>query len=192
LRRHRADRIEAAPLRGAFPEHWRLNLQARLKGRMVYLRRTDAEGRAEVLGRAFDVDRHWAHRLVRAEVDLDAGVIRFDQLRRREPGDQPLLKEVSIASRPSRSMSDPPGVHAPSSRSRADRDSRSDTNKVRHDLGNLVVRGSKASPKTHRRRRTDALKSAAETAVRKRRNKWGRPPRRASGARGAWAHRSDF
>src|SRR3954447_19192080 len=94
LRRHRADRIEAAPPRGAFPEHWRLNLQARLKGRMVFLRRTDAEGRAEVLGRGFDVDRHWAHRLVRAEVDLDAGVIRFYRLRRREPGDQPLLKEV--------------------------------------------------------------------------------------------------
>jgi transposase len=94
LRRHRADRIEAAPPRGAFPERWGLNLQARLKGRLVYLRRTDAEGRAEVLGRAFDVDRHWAHRLVRAEVDLDAGVIRFYRLRRREPGDQPLLKEV--------------------------------------------------------------------------------------------------
>jgi transposase len=94
LRRHRADRIEAAPPRSAFPERWRLNLQARLKGRMVYLRRTDAEGRAEVLGRAFEVESHWAHRLVRAEVDLDAGVIRFYRLRRREPGDQPLLKEV--------------------------------------------------------------------------------------------------
>jgi hypothetical protein len=94
LRRHRADRIEAAPPRGAFPRRWRLNLQARLKGRMVYVRRTDAEGRAEVLGRAFEVDRHWAQRLVRAEVDLDAGKIRFYRLRRREPGDQPLLKEV--------------------------------------------------------------------------------------------------
>jgi transposase-like protein len=94
LRRHRADRIEAAPPRSAFPRHWHLNLQARLKGRMVYVRRTDAEGRAEVLGRAFEVDRHWAHRLVRAEVDLDAGKIRFYRLRRREPGDQPLLKEV--------------------------------------------------------------------------------------------------
>jgi len=94
LRRHRADRIEAAPPRGPFPKPWRLDLQARLKGRMVYLRRTDAEGRAEVLGRAFDVDRHWAHRLVRAEVDLDGGKIRFYRLRRREPGDQPLLKEV--------------------------------------------------------------------------------------------------
>jgi hypothetical protein len=94
LRRHRADRIEAAPPRREFPERWRLNLQARLRGRMVYVRRTDAEGRAEVLGRAFEVDRNWAHRLVRAEVDLDAGRIRFYRLRRREPGDQPLLKEV--------------------------------------------------------------------------------------------------
>jgi hypothetical protein len=94
LRRHRADRIEAAPPRREFPERWRLNLQARLRGRMVYVRRTDAEGRAEVLGRAFEVDRYWAHRLVRAEVDLDAGRIRFYRLRRREPGDQPLLKEV--------------------------------------------------------------------------------------------------
>ena len=94
LRRHRADRIEAAPPRREFPGRWRLNLQARLRGRMVYVRRTDAEGRAEVLGRAFEVDRYWAHRLVRAEVDLDAGRIRFYRLRRREPGDQPLLKEV--------------------------------------------------------------------------------------------------
>ncbi len=37
---------------------------------MVYVRRTDAEGRAEVLGRTFEVDQRWAHRLVRAEVDL--------------------------------------------------------------------------------------------------------------------------
>jgi len=59
------------------------------------VRRTDAEGRAEVLGRAFEVDRSWAHRLVRAEVDLDAGKIRFYRLRRREPGDQPLIGEVA-------------------------------------------------------------------------------------------------
>src|SRR5512144_2503293 len=102
LRRHRADRIEAAPRRRAFPKPWRLNLQARPTGRMVYVRRTDAAGRAEVLGRAFAVDRHWAHRLVRAEVDLGAGKIRFYRLRRRESGDQPLLKEVvhRIPSRP--------------------------------------------------------------------------------------------
>jgi hypothetical protein len=71
LRRHRADRIESAPDRDAFPRRWRRNFQARPHGRMVYLRRTDASGRAEVLGRSFEVDRHWALRLIRAEVELE-------------------------------------------------------------------------------------------------------------------------
>jgi hypothetical protein len=95
LRRHRADRIESAPPRRAFPKRWRLNLQAPLRGRIISLRRTEAAGRAEVLGRSFEVDVRWVHRLVRAEVDRKAGTIRFYRLRRREPGDQPLLREVS-------------------------------------------------------------------------------------------------
>ena len=95
LRRHRADRIESAPTRRAFPERWGLNLQARLKGRMVYLRRTDAAGAVEVLGRRFEVDQSWVHRLVRAEVDLDGGMVRFYRLRRREPGDQPVMRELA-------------------------------------------------------------------------------------------------
>jgi putative transposase len=94
LRRHRADRTESAPSRRAFPKRWSLDLQARLKGRMVYLRRTDATGAVEVLGRSFEVDRHWVHRLVRAEVDLGGGKIRFSRLRRREPQDQPVMREV--------------------------------------------------------------------------------------------------
>jgi putative transposase len=95
LRRHRADRIESAPPRRAFPMRWRLDLQAPLRGRIMYVRRTDATGRAEVLGRSFEVDVRWVHRLVRAEVDLKAGTIRFYRLRRREPGDQPLIREVT-------------------------------------------------------------------------------------------------
>jgi transposase-like protein len=94
LRRHRADRIESAPSRRAFPERWRLDLQARLKGRIVYLRRTDATGAVEVLGRSLEVDRQWVHRLVRAEVDLDGGLIRLYRLRRRDPGDQLMMTEV--------------------------------------------------------------------------------------------------
>jgi hypothetical protein len=94
LRRHRADRIESAPARRAFPERWRLDLQARRKGRIVDLRRTDATGAAEVLGRRCEVDRQWVHRLVRAEVDLDSDLIRFYRLRRRDRGDQPLMAEV--------------------------------------------------------------------------------------------------
>ena len=94
LRRHRADRIESAPQRRAFPTHWRLNLQSRLRGRIIYLRRTSASGTVEVLGQSFAVDPYWLNRLVRVEVDLDGDKIRIYRLRRREPKDQPLLKEL--------------------------------------------------------------------------------------------------
>ena len=94
-RRYRADRIEAAPRRRPFPTRWRLNLQARPRGRIVFLRRTDASGRVAMLGRVFDVDEHWLNRLVRAEVDLDRGLIRFHRLRRREPSEQPLIKQTA-------------------------------------------------------------------------------------------------
>jgi predicted transcriptional regulator len=94
LRRHRADRIESAPRRGDFPKRWRLNLQSRPQGRIIYLRRTSAVGTVEVMGRCFDVDEHWLHRLVRVEVDLDGDKVRIYRLRRREPTDQPLLKEL--------------------------------------------------------------------------------------------------
>ena len=94
LRRHRADRIESAPRRRAFPRSWRFDLQSRPRGRIVYVRRTGATGTVEVLGRAFEVDPHWLNRLVRAEVDLDEDKIRIYRLRRREPKDQPLLKEL--------------------------------------------------------------------------------------------------
>ena len=91
-RRRAASRIEAAPSRYCFPEDWELDLQAELHGSVIFLRRTDDSGRARLLGRTFPVDRHWPHRLVRAEVDLDEDVIRFHALRRREPTWQPLLQ----------------------------------------------------------------------------------------------------
>jgi len=47
-----------------------------------------------MLGHTFHVDRHWLHRLVRAEVDLNAHQLRIFALRRREPTDQPLLKQI--------------------------------------------------------------------------------------------------
>lgn len=94
-RSRRAARIEAAPERRAFPADWRLDLQARPRGRLVYLRRTDGQGRAEVLGHTFPVSRQWPGRLVRAEVDLSRGRVRFYALRRRAPTDQPLLAEVA-------------------------------------------------------------------------------------------------
>jgi hypothetical protein len=93
-RRRSAARIEAAPRRAPFPPTWRLDLQAHPQGTIVYLRRSDDKGRIGVLGHRFDVDTHWVHRLVRTEIDLAAGRIRFFALRRREPTHQPLLNEV--------------------------------------------------------------------------------------------------
>jgi transposase-like protein len=89
-----AARIEAAPARRPFPAEWAPDLQARPHGRIIYLRRAGATGGVELLGRHFEVDATWPHRLVRAEVDLDAGRIRFYALRRRDPTRQPLLREL--------------------------------------------------------------------------------------------------
>jgi len=102
-RQRSAARIEAAPRRRRFPPRWHLDLQRPLQGTIAFLRRTDDQGRASVLGHLFSVDRYWLHRLVRAEVDLDEKVIRFFALRRREPHDQPLLKSVPYTL-PSRSF----------------------------------------------------------------------------------------
>src|SRR3954468_18746288 len=90
-----AARIEAAPRRRVFPKDWIPDLQATPRGRIIYLRRTGAAGGVEMLGRHFEVDASWPNRLVRAEVDLDAGRIRFYALRRRDPAHQPLLREVA-------------------------------------------------------------------------------------------------
>jgi hypothetical protein len=52
-----------------------------LRGRIVYLRRTGPAGGVELLGHRFEVDPTWPNRLVRAEVDIDAGRIRVFALR---------------------------------------------------------------------------------------------------------------
>lgn len=93
-RNRHAARIEAAPARDAVPRRWRLNLQQPPRGTIIYVRRTNDKGEAEVLGNTFKVDRLWVHRLVRAEVDLDLNRVRFYALRRREPDHQPLLNEI--------------------------------------------------------------------------------------------------
>jgi len=89
-----AARIESAPSRRPFPKRWRLNLQKQPQGKIIYIRRTNDTGRISLLGHTFAVDRHWLHRLVRAEVDLNANQLRLFALRRREPTDQPLLNEL--------------------------------------------------------------------------------------------------
>jgi hypothetical protein len=97
VRAHReraAARIDAAPARRVFPRPWELDLQHHPQGTIVFLRRTTAAGAIALLGRTFSIDRHWPHRLVRAEVDLTADEIRVHALRRRNPTDQPLLRRL--------------------------------------------------------------------------------------------------
>lgn len=97
LRRRAAARIDSAPVRGPLPPTWQFDLQARPRGRLIYVRRTTERGGVSLLGRTFEVDPLWCFRLVRCEVDLDAGRIRCYALRRRQPDDQPLLAEFSYA-----------------------------------------------------------------------------------------------
>lgn len=93
-RQRMSARIDAAPPRRCFPKRWRMDLKQTLCGKIIFLRRTNDTGRISLLGHPLLVDRHWLHRLVRAEVDLDDNIIRFFALRRRDTTDQPLLKEI--------------------------------------------------------------------------------------------------
>lgn len=90
-RQRYAVRIEDAPFRKPFPKGWSLNLQQTLKGSVIYVRETNAKGQATVLGHTFDVSPIWTNRLVRADVDLTKGQIRFHALRRRDPHTHLLL-----------------------------------------------------------------------------------------------------
>ena len=101
-----AARADAAPPRRPLPTPWEFDPQRHPQGRIVFLRRTSATGAIDVLGRRFSIDRHWLHRLVRAEVDLTAEEIRVHALRRREPGNQPLLCRLPYVL-PTRRFRDP-------------------------------------------------------------------------------------
>jgi transposase-like protein len=89
-----AARIDAAPPRRPFPKRWQLNLQQHPRGTVVYIRRTNDHGQVSLLGHPFPVDSHWLHRLVRAEVHLNAKTINIYALRRREPTEQPMLNTI--------------------------------------------------------------------------------------------------
>lgn len=89
-----ARRCEHAPRRRPFPCNWKLDLQARLAGCLIYLRRTDDSGTAFFLGQRFIIDPGWVYRLIRCEVDITRNEIRCYRLRRREPQAQPLIATI--------------------------------------------------------------------------------------------------
>ena len=94
-RLHTATHRELTPERRPFPEHWTLDLSQSPQGTMIFLRRTTDIGNVFLLGRSFFVASQWLHRLVRCEVDLIQQLIRFHQLRRCAPQEQPLINEIS-------------------------------------------------------------------------------------------------
>lgn len=90
-----AARRDGAPERREFPTQWEFDAKKKVRGRIIYIRRTNDKGEASILGHQFAVDERWVHRLVRCEVDIDAKVIRFYALRRSAPDQQPMLREVA-------------------------------------------------------------------------------------------------
>jgi hypothetical protein len=82
----------ASSQRRPFPSSFRFQAKAALCRTIIFLRRTDGSGRVTVMGRLYQVDPHWQHRLLRVEVNFDAKLMKFFALRRAAPGSQPLLK----------------------------------------------------------------------------------------------------
>ena len=89
-----AHRRDSAAARRPFPKRFTFDLNAALKGLMIFIRRSDEHGTVHLLGSAYPVDKNWPHRLVRCEVSFTHRRIRFYALRRRESDDQPLLHEI--------------------------------------------------------------------------------------------------
>lgn len=94
-RRGKTARGDSAPERRQFPGRWRRDDQAKVKGQLIYIRRSNESGQVVVLGRPYEVSRIWCHRLVRCEVDIDRKEIRFYGLRRSDWGTQPLLSRTA-------------------------------------------------------------------------------------------------
>ena len=86
-----ASRRDATADRWEFPNDWQLDDRRPLAGKVIFIRRTDAESHVSVMGRRWILSRIGPHRLVRAEVDLTENEISFYRLRRREPDDQECL-----------------------------------------------------------------------------------------------------
>ena len=104
-RQRQAARMERSPVRRPFPKRWKFDPKAKVRGQIIFIRRTSDQGTVSVLGCQFEAAKHWIHRLVRCVVDIEAKVIRFYSLRRREPQQQPLLQEV-VYSLPPRYVAD--------------------------------------------------------------------------------------
>jgi hypothetical protein len=88
-----APRAETAPMRLRFPD---APPTAPTQPMVIFLRRTDEQGRLHLLRQSVRVDRHWPHRLVRLHLDVHSGQLWCYALRRRAPRWQPLLRTTQL------------------------------------------------------------------------------------------------
>jgi hypothetical protein len=88
-----APRTDTAPLRALYPEALPRTPTQPL---VIFLRRTDDQGRLRLLHQSVRVDRHWPHRLVRLHLDVQTGQLHCYALRRRDPTWQPLLRTAHL------------------------------------------------------------------------------------------------
>lgn len=95
LRLRHAQRIENAPERRRFPQRWAGDIPPKVKGQIIFIRRTDQHGALTVLGHRYLVSPNWLHRLTRCEVDIGQKEIRCYALRRSDWKVQPLLRRIS-------------------------------------------------------------------------------------------------
>jgi len=89
-----AVRREGAPDRVSVAKGWKFDEKKKVRGRIIYIRRSSNTGSVNVLGNQVSVDEKWSHRLVRCEVDIEGKAMRFYGLRRQAPEHQPLLREI--------------------------------------------------------------------------------------------------
>lgn len=95
---HRARTLglsEAAPRRRPMPTDFEFHPHTPLRGKMIFIRRSDDTGAVNMLGQRFSVSPQWLHRLVRCEVNFHDQRIECFALRRLAPTEQPLLRTFS-------------------------------------------------------------------------------------------------
>ena len=91
LRNKNHKRQEAAPTRLPFPKNWTRDYSIKPKGTIIFIRRTTDDEYVEAMGYWWNVPNAGSHKLVRVEVNLTKGTIKFYRIRKREPKIHELL-----------------------------------------------------------------------------------------------------
>ena len=88
---------KASVLRRAYPRTFSFEPARTLHDTVIFLKRTNASGKVTVMGRLYEVDASWQHRLLRVEVNFTQKQMQFFALRRSAPAWQPLLHTLPYA-----------------------------------------------------------------------------------------------